>query len=162
MFDFTTRPLTAEQKRNLNLPIGGFASEVVDTLPRFGPPRPPLPMTKDEEAAMKEAWARKTGAKSDMPPMLKPGDIITGVEGVQESVLTQNVEHYIRLTKKAGDSITLDLLRDGKTTQIKQNSYRQFYRKSDPSRDNEIPRRIKPKRKSYRPIYRESNPSRNK
>jgi len=64
--------------------------------------------------------------------MLKPGDIITGVEGVQESRLTQNVERYIKLTKKAGDSITMDLLRDGKPAQIKQNSYRLFYRKSGP------------------------------
>ena len=133
MLYFTTRPLTAEQKRRLNLPIGGFASEVVETVPP---------------------------AKLDELQMLKLGDIITGVEGVQESGLTQNVEVYIKLTKKAGDSITLDLLRDGKPTQIKQNSYRMFYRKSNPSRDNGRPKQIK--RNSYRLIYRNSNPSRNK
>ena len=121
MLYFTTRPLTAEQKRNLNLPIGGFASEVVETDPRFGPrPSAPPPL-----------------------PMLKPGDIITGVDGVQESGLTQNVEQYIKLTKKAGDSINLDLLRDGKPTQIKQNSYRLFYRKSGPGEPTRIRRKIK-------------------
>jgi hypothetical protein len=106
--DFTTRPLTAEQKRRLNLPIRGLASEVVETVPP---------------------------AKSDKLPMPKPGDIITGVEGVQESRMTQNVECYIKLTKKPRDSITLDLLRDGKPAQIKQNSYRLFYRKSNPGRN---------------------------
>jgi hypothetical protein len=105
---------------------------------------------------------------------LKQGDIITGVESVQESSLTQNVEQYIKLTMKAGDSITLDLLRDGKPTQIKQNSYRLFYRKSDPSRnyDNRIRRKLKLripngkpaqiKQNNYRLFYRESRPSRNK
>jgi serine protease Do len=136
MLYFTTRPLTAEQKRRLNLPIGGFASEVVETVPRVGPP--PV----------------------EQMQMLIPGDIITGVEGVQESRLTQNVETYIKLTKKAGDSITMDLLRDGKPMQIKQNSYRLFYRKRNPSRDDVIPRQIK--RKSYRLIYPKINPSRNK
>jgi hypothetical protein len=100
--------------------------------------------------------------RSEQMHLVKPGDIITGVDGVQESLLTQNVERYIKLAKKAGDAITLDLLRDGKPMQIKQKSYRHFYRKSDPSRDDGGPRRIKPKRKSYRPIYRKSNPSRNK
>src|SRR5262245_64617083 len=114
MLYFTTRPLTTEQKRRLNLPIGGFASEVVDN---------------DTGARFRKF----PPAKLEQTQMLKPGDIITGVEGVQESSLTQNAERYIKLTKKAGDSITLDLIRDGKPTQVKQNSYRFFYRKSNPS-----------------------------
>src|SRR5215510_8862906 len=127
MLYFTTRPLTAEQKRRLNLPVRGFASEVVETVASpIGPTDPPAQLEK--------------------LPMLKPGDIITGVEGLQESRLTQNIERYIKLTKKAGDSITLDLLRDGKPTQIKQNSYRLFYRKNNPSRNNDEPiyRKLKP------------------
>ena len=140
MLYFKTWPLTAEQKRRLNLPIRGLASEVVeiDTAPRH------------PEAA----------AKFDELQMLKLGDIITGVEGVQESSLTQNVERYIKLTKKAGDSITLDLLRDGKPAQFKQNSYRLFYRKSDPSRNNGEPKKIKLKRPAL--FDRKSNPGRNK
>jgi hypothetical protein len=145
MLYFKTRPLTEEQKRRLNLPTRGFASEIVEAVPP---------------------------AKLDTLQMLKLGDIITGVEGVQESRLTQNVESYIKLTKKAGDTITLDLLRDGKPTQIKQNSYRLYYRKSDPSRNNGIPIRRKLKlriidgkptqikQNSYRLFYREGNPSR--
>ncbi|HJZ80763.1 MAG TPA: PDZ domain-containing protein, partial [Pyrinomonadaceae bacterium] len=117
MLYFTTRPLTAEQKRRLRLPIGGFASEVVETVP------PAHPNSVDDSRILEQIQ------------LLKPGDIITGVEGVNESRLTQNVERYIKLTKKAGDSITLDLLRDGKPTQIKQNSYRLFYRKKNPSRN---------------------------
>jgi len=122
MLYFTTRPLTAEQKRGLNLPIGGFASEVAETVPP---------------------------AKLDELQMLKLGDIITGVEGVQESRLTQDVECYIKLTKKAGDSITLDLLRDGKPTQIKQNSYRLFYRKRGPDGPG-VARKIKLRRSRLR------------
>jgi S1-C subfamily serine protease len=133
MLYFTTRPLTAEQKRRLNLPIGGFASEVVE------PADPPgqfkkLPMA-GRVAKIGKAHDADPQAQSENLPMLKPGDIITGVEGVQESRLTQNVERYIKLTKKAGDTITLDLLRDGKPTQIKQNSFRLFYRKSRPGRN---------------------------
>lgn len=141
MLYFKTRPLTEEQKRRLNLPIRGFASEVVEAVPPAGP--------------------NSAGSDTrilEQLQMLKPGDIITAVEGVQESRLTQNVESYIKLTKKAGDTITLDLLRDGKQAQIKQNSYRLFYRKSDPSRNYGIPRRIK--RNSYHLSYRISNPSR--
>ena len=191
MLYFKTRPLTAEQKRNLNLPIGGFASEVVETeasAKQFEaiilPPPPPKPATgnpkqdqlerikQEELEQMRMLKIRKilrereeyigNQDRLEQIQMVKPGDIITGVEGIQESMLTQNVERYIKLTKKAGDSITLDLLRDGKPTQIKQNSYRHFYRKSNPSIDNGIPRRIKPKRKSYRPVYSKSKPSRNK
>ena len=126
MLYFTTRPLMAEQKRRLNLLIGGFAAEVVETVDSpIGPSDPPT--------------------KLDELQMLKPGDIITGVDGVQESGLTQNVERYIKLTKKAGDSITLDLLRDGKLTQIKQNSYRLFYRKRGPDGPG-VARKIKLKR----------------
>src|SRR5262245_56738870 len=119
MLYFTTRPLAAEQKRRLNLPIGGFASEVVETVPPAGPNSAGSDMSRILEQMQ----------------ILKPGDIITGVEGVQESRLTQNVERYIKLTMKAGDTITLYLLRDGKPTQIKQNSYRLFYRKSNPGRN---------------------------
>jgi S1-C subfamily serine protease len=131
MLYFTTRPLTEEQKRRLNLPVRGFASEVVE------PADPPaqfkkLPMAGRVAKILKERDADQQSQLEKLP-MLKPGDIITGVEGVQESKLTQNVERYIKLTKKAGDTITLDLLRDGKPTQIKQNSYRLFYRKRNPS-----------------------------
>jgi PDZ domain len=131
MLYFKTRPLTAEQKRRLNLPVRGFASEVVEKVASpIGPADLPLGgrVHRAREAMDQPAQLEKL-------PMLKPGDIITGVEGVQESRLTQNVERYIKLTKKAGDSITLDLLRDGKPTQIKQNTYRLFYRKSNPSRN---------------------------
>jgi hypothetical protein len=190
MLYFMTKPLTAEQKRNLNLPIGGFASEVVETeasakqFEAIIPPPPPKPATgnpkQDQMAQIEQEELERMRMlklrmifrerneylgnpdRLEQMHLVKQGDIITGVDGVQESLLTQNVELYIKLTKKAGDPITLDLLRDGKPTQIKQKSYRHFYRKSDPSRDNGIPRRIKHKRKSYSPIYRKSNPSRNK
>ena len=119
MLYFTTRPLTAEQKRGLNLPVRGFASEVVEIVPPAGP----------------SSVGSDPSRMLEQMQILKPGDIITGVEGVQESGLTQNVERYIKLTEKAGDSITLDLLHDGKPRQIKQNTYRLFYRKRMLSRN---------------------------
>jgi len=137
---FTTRPLTVEQKRRLNLPARGFASEVVE---KVDSPIRPVDPIRARIARVRESMDRP--AQSENLPMLKPGDIITGVEGVQESSLTQNVEQYIKLTKKAGDSITLDLLRDGKPTQIKQNSYRLFYRKKAPGGPG-VQRKIKLKR----------------
>jgi hypothetical protein len=133
MLYFKTRPLTAEQKRRLNLPVRGFASEVVE--PEDLPPRfKKLPMA-GRAAKIGKVLDADQQAQLEKQEMLKPGDIITGVEGVQESRLTQDVERYIKLTKKAGDTITLDLLRDGKPAQIKQNSYRLFYRKSNPGRN---------------------------
>lgn len=192
MLYFTTRPLTAEEKRRLNLPIRGLASEVSAS------PASPIELVESVRSAQAkykagivteqamEAFVSKVrvAAKAideaewrralEKLEMLKPGDIITGVEGVQESSLTQDVERYIKLTKNAGDSITLDLLRDGKPTQIKQNSYRLFYRKIDPSRNDGKPIRRKLKRgiingkptqikrDSYRPTYRKSRPGRNK
>jgi serine protease Do len=99
---FTTKPLTVEQKRKLNLPVKGLASQVIDVDP------------------LAESLELHT---------LKPGDIITAIDGVRESQLTQNVELYIKLTMKAGDSSTLDLLRNVEPMQMKLKSYRQRYRK---------------------------------
>jgi hypothetical protein len=102
MVYFTTRPLTAEQRRKLKLPIKGLAAEVIEVDPL---------------------------AESLKLHTLKPGDTITAVEGVRESRLTQNVELYIKLTSRAGDSATLDLLRNGKPMRMELKSYRQFFRK---------------------------------
>jgi hypothetical protein len=102
MVYFTARPLTTEQRRKLNLPVKGLASEVIEVDPL---------------------------AESLKLHTLKPGDVITAIEGVRESRLTQNVELYIKLTMKAGDSATLDLLRDGEPMRMELKSYRQRYRK---------------------------------
>jgi serine protease Do len=102
MVYFTARPLTLAQKRRLNLPVKGLASEVVEVDPL---------------------------AESLKLHTLKPGDIITAVEGIRESRRTQNVELYIKLTMKAGDSANLDLLRNGESMRMRLTSYRQFFRK---------------------------------
>jgi S1-C subfamily serine protease len=102
MVYFTAKPLTAEQRRRLNLPVKGLASEVIEVDP------------------LGESLELHT---------LKPGDVITAVDGVRESRLTQNVELYIKLTMKAGDSATLYVLRNGEPIQMKLKSYRQRYRK---------------------------------
>jgi hypothetical protein len=99
---FTAKPLTAEQKRKFNLPVTGLASEVIEVDP------------------LAESLELHT---------LKPGDIITAVDGVRESRLTQNVELYIKLTMKAGESATLDSVRNGELMRMKLKSYRQRYRK---------------------------------
>jgi serine protease Do len=102
MVYFTARPLTAVQKRNLKLPVHGLASEVVEVDPL---------------------------AESLKLHTLKAGDVITAIEGVRESRLTQSIELYLKLTMKAGDSATLDLLRNGEPMRMKLKSYRQFFRK---------------------------------
>jgi serine protease Do len=102
MVYFTVRPLTGEQKRMINLPVNGLASEVVEVDP------------------LAESFKLHT---------LKAGDVITAVDGIRESRLAQDVELYIKLTMKAGDSATLDLLRNGEPMRMKLKSYRQFFRK---------------------------------
>jgi hypothetical protein len=99
---FDSRPLNDTEKAKLSLPRDGFASEVkrVDTFAEI---------VKSHE--------------------LKPGDIILGVDGVERDPVANTAELYIKLRKTAGDSVTLDVLRNGKRLKMPLKTYRMSFRK---------------------------------
>ena len=99
---FGSRPLTESEKRAYALPVDGFASQVtrVDEL---------VKMVKSHE--------------------LRPGDIIVGVDGVERDELADSAELFIKLRKKAGDSVMLDVLREGKRIQMPLKTFRMSFRK---------------------------------
>jgi hypothetical protein len=99
---FDARPLTADEKRTLGLNPAGFASKVkrVDTF----------------------AEIMKTHE-------LKPGDIITAVNGVEVDPIADSADLYLRLRIKAGDSATLSVLRGGKKTEMPIRTFRMAFRK---------------------------------
>ena len=57
------------------------------------------------------------------------GDIIVGVDGVERDDLANTAELFIKLRKTAGDSVMLDVLRDGKRIQMPLKTYRMSFRK---------------------------------
>ena len=99
---FDSRPLTVEEKTKHGFDAGGFASEVkhVDMF----------------------AEAVKSHA-------LKVGDVVFGVDGVERDEIANTAELFIKLRKKAGDGVTLDVLRNGKRMQMTLKTYRMSFRK---------------------------------
>jgi len=84
---FWGKPISPEEKKNLNLPPESFATRAT------------------------KFWVNTPGKKAG----LKEGDIITSVNGVTQSPLAVNAQIYIRLHHEAGDEVTLKYLRAGKT-----------------------------------------------
>ena len=99
---FDSRPLTNEQKREHKLETGGFASMVTHV---------------DTFAQMMKSHG------------LRVGDIIVGVDGVQRDPLANTAELFIKLRKTAGDSVTLDVIREGKRLQMPLQTFRMSFRK---------------------------------
>jgi hypothetical protein len=100
---FDSVSLTDQEKRDQNLvERGGFASKVrrVDMFAE---------MTKSHE--------------------LRVGDIVFGVDGVQRDEVANTAELFIKLRKTAGETVTLDVIRDGKRLQMKLKSYKMSFRK---------------------------------
>jgi C-terminal processing protease CtpA/Prc len=99
---FESVPLTESEKLQQGLMANGFASKVkrVDSFAEI---------MKSHE--------------------LRVGDIIFGVDGVERDDLANTADLFIKLRKKAGDTVTLDLIRDGKKMQMKLTSYRMSFRK---------------------------------
>ena len=100
--DFDDRPLSAEQKQKLGLPTDGFASEVKYVV----------------------ATAGIRGVNE-----LRTGDIIVAVDGVERDDLANTADLYIKLRRKAGDSVTLDVLREGKRIQMPLHTHSLSFRK---------------------------------
>ena len=100
---FDSVPLSDQEKRDQGLiDRGGFASKVkrVDMFAE---------MTKSHE--------------------LRVGDIIFGVDGVQQDEVANTAELFIKLRKPAGETVVLDLIRDGKRMQMKLKTYKMSFRK---------------------------------
>lgn len=99
---FDSRPLTEEEKRKHNLPADGFASEVKNV---------------SSFAAMMKTHE------------LQVGDIIAAVDGKESDEFAFSAEMYIKLRVNAGDSVTLDVIRDGKRSQMPLRTLRMSFRK---------------------------------
>ena len=100
--DFEDRPLTPAEKQKFGLKADSFASQV--------------------KYVAEFAKVRKTHE-------LRAGDIIVGVDGVERDDLANTAELFIKLRKKAGDSVTLDVLRDGQRIEMPLKTYVLSFRK---------------------------------
>jgi serine protease Do len=99
---FEDRPLTEAEKREHGLKADGFASEV-KYVAEF--------------------------AKTMKSHELQVGDIVFGVDGVERDDLANTAELFIKLRKTPGDSVTLDVLRDGHRIKMPLMTYRLSFRK---------------------------------
>jgi hypothetical protein len=60
---------------------------------------------------------------------LRVGDIIFGVDGVESDPIANTAELFIKLRKTAGETVTLDVMRDGKRMKMPLKTYRMSFRK---------------------------------
>ena len=100
---FDSVALTDQEKRDQGLvDRGGFASRVkrVDMFAE---------MTKSHE--------------------LRVGDIVFGVDGIQKDEIANTAELFIKIRKTAGETLTLDVIREGKRMQMKLKTYKMSFRK---------------------------------
>ncbi len=100
--EFESRPLTAVEKLKYQLPGNTFAAEVT----RIGGF---AQMLKVHELII--------------------GDIVFAVDGVDHDDLANTPELYIKLRKTAGDTVTLDVIRDGKRMKLPVRTQRMYFRK---------------------------------
>ena len=96
------RPLTEAEKSKLGLKPDGFAS-YVKYVPEL-------------------AKVRKSNE-------LKVGNIIVAVDGVERDDLANTADLYIKLRYSAGDSVTLDVLRDGRRVRMPLHTHSLSFRK---------------------------------
>lgn len=99
---FEDRPLSETDKRKQGLKPDGFASEV-----KYVAEFAKLMKTHD----------------------LRVGDIIFGVDGEERDEIANTAELFIKLRKTAGDSVTLDVIRDGQRMKMPLKTYRMSFRK---------------------------------
>jgi serine protease Do len=99
---FEDRPLTAEEKAKYGLKPEGFASYVKYVAD----------------------YAQMVHSHD-----LKVGDIIVGVDGVEQDELAHTADLFIKLRKQPGDDAKLDVLRNGKRFQMAIKTFRMNFRK---------------------------------
>lgn len=99
---FDSRPLTEAEKDKHGLARDGFASEVkrVDMLAE---------MMRSHE--------------------LRTGDIVFGVDGVERDEIANTADLFIKLRKTAGETVTLNVIREGKRMEMKLKTFRMSFRK---------------------------------
>ena len=100
---FESEPLTAESKSALGLEAQGFACEVTKV----------------------RSWASVLGTHT-----LEVGDVVVSVNGVETDSLATSCGLYIQLRVRAGDSVTLGVIRNGERIDTTLNTERQHFRKS--------------------------------
>jgi len=100
---FESVPLLAAEKRSYGLPEQGFASRVSKSMGTFAG------ILKFHE--------------------LRVGDIIFGVDGVERDDVANTAELFIKLRKIAGESVMLNVIRDGRRMQMELKTRRMSFRK---------------------------------
>ncbi len=100
--EFDSRPLTEAEKRKYELKLDGFAGQVT----RIG------------------GFARLLKVHE-----LAVGDIVYAADGVERDEIANSAELFIKLRKKAGDTVTLDVIRDGKRIKMPVITQRMYFRK---------------------------------
>ena len=99
---FESTPLTEAEKRENGLKPDGFASRVKSV----------------------DGFAQMLGANQ-----LKVNDIVFAVDGVEQDEIANTAELYIKLRIRAGQEITLGVIRDGEKIQTPAKTYRMNFRK---------------------------------
>ena len=100
--EFESRPLTEAEKRKYEIQPNGFAAEVT----RIG------------------GFAQMLKVHE-----LNVGDIVFAVDGVERDDLANTPDLYIKLRKTAGDTVTVDVIRDGKRMKLPVRTQRMYFRK---------------------------------
>jgi hypothetical protein len=100
--EFESRPLTPPEKQKHGLKPAGFAAEVT----RIG------------------GFAQMLKVHE-----LKTGDIVYAVDGTESDDVANTPELYIKLHKKAGTTVTLDVIRDGARMKMPVSLQSMFFRK---------------------------------
>jgi hypothetical protein len=100
--EFESRPLTEDEKRKYELKPESFASEIT-----------------------------RIGGFAEMLKVheLKAGDVVFAVDGVERDEVANTPELFIKLRKNAGDTVTLDIIRDGKRMKMPVRTQRMYFRK---------------------------------
>ena len=100
---FESLPLTDSEKREQGLAKpGGFASRV-----------------------KRVDWFAETMKSHE----LRVGDIVFGVDGVESDPIANTAELFVKLRKTARETVTLDVIRDGKRIKMPLKTYRMSFRK---------------------------------
>jgi hypothetical protein len=100
--EFESRPLTEAEKRKYDLKLDGFAGEVI-----------------------------RIGGFAEMLKVhdLKLGDIVCAVDGIELDDIANTPELFIKLRKTAGETVSLDVIRDGRRIKMPVNLQRMYFRK---------------------------------
>lgn len=100
--EFESHPLTEAEKRSNGLAPDGFAGKIT-----------------------------RIGGFAEMMKLheLRAGDIVFAVDGVEKDSIANTPELFIRLHKKAGDTIKVSILRDGKRMEMPVTTQRMYFRK---------------------------------